>query len=193
MTAATGDYDLTMDDYKFIANEFGSITSTWRSIDKAIFLHRSGMATTSRGNITIDDAMRTKFNSTELIARAMGFQLSEIEDIYTLNKWVREEKEHLDKRVDALINVHYKYASRDVNDVDKGRATRLMNNYLLRDLNPAQRQQVLIRLGNRIKQGEDLESRVIRQYYRDRSVDITNALTSLPITNVTIPNPEEGK
>lgn len=189
LSVSTGDHDFTAQDVKFAASELGKMVSTWRNIDKALFLHRTGMAITGKGNITVDNSLNGGFNMAEIIAQGMGFQLAEIEDTYELSRWLREEQEHLEARADAIVNIHYHYASSD--DPSTVGNTQLMTELIMRDLNPDQRQRVIQTVGRRVGQADSLQTRVIRDYYRNAANDITNTITALPQSNITIPTPED--
>jgi len=185
--------DFTMEEYSYAASQLASIVSTWRNIDKAIFMNRQGLLVGKNGRVLVDRASNPEaFSPGTITAQALGFSPRALNDLYKLDAINRNWDQHVEKRIEALIELHYKYASGTQGE--RGyRNLQVMQQYLLGDLNDYDREYVLRQVGNRIKNPQTKMERVLKKYYRDVAGEIVdyNPLFGGPATTTVIPKSEE--
>lgn len=184
----------TADEFKLIAGEVGKVISTWRNIDKAIWMSRYGTVVDKNNRLVVDRTLDGGFNWAEIIAQGAGFSLKEVQDVYSLDQYNKEWDAHIRTRSDALVNLQYNY----LNNVDNEGAARnyeVMAEVLLGDLNPYEQGRVMELVGRRISDPRSKEEKVIAKYYKDVAENTmsNNIFWSPNYTNTVIPSNEAGE
>ena len=182
----------TDQEYKYVASSFGNILSSWRNVDKAIFMARFGYVTDRHGNVLLDRQTEGGFKMSEVLARGMGFNLKDISNTYKLDMIGREWDRHINERVDALMRLHYEYAN-NADHEGAARNLQLMQEALLSDLNDYDTNLVYRRVHTRIKRSETKEEKALNKWYNDIASDSVDANPYFggPYTNTIIPTEEE--
>lgn len=184
--------DFTPQELALVASELGTIISTWRNIDKAIYMHRFGMILDKHGNISVDRSLQGGFNPAEIVGRGLGFQLKDVQGTYDIEQLNREWDKHVGKRVDSLINLHYWYIG-NVDHPQAGRNLQVMQQTIFGDLNDYEKQRVKEIANKRISNPRNKEERAISKYYNDVAGEVyqLNPFFGGPYTNTVIPGIEE--
>lgn len=188
------DIDWTMEEFKLVAGEVGKVISTWRNIDKAIWMSRYGTVVDKNNRLVADRTLEGGFNWAEIIAQGGGFSLKEVQDIYSLDQYNKEWDAHVRARADALVNLQYKYL--DMLDTEHAaRNYDVMQQVLLGDLNEYEQGRVLELVGRRVADPRSKEEKVIAKYYKDVSENtMTNNIFWSPnYTNTVLPSNEAGE
>jgi len=188
------DITWTPDEFKLVASEVGKIISTWRNVDKAIYMAKYGAVVDKNSRVVVDRTMSGGFNWAEIIAQGGGFSLKEVQDVYSLDQYNKEWDAHIRTRADALVNLQYNYLD-NVDGENAGRNYEVMAEMMLGDLNPYEQQKVLELVGRRISEPTSKEEKVISKYYKDVAENTmsNNIFWSPNYTNTVIPTNEAGE
>ena len=187
------DIEYTPEEFKLAARSLGNIVSTWRNIDKAILMQRQGLVRDKHGNIVVDKSGIGGFNKGEIIMQALGFQLSDVKGTYDLTQMNKNWKDHINKRVDAVIDLQNWYLG-NIDTPDAGRNFEVMQSALLADLSDYDHRQVLELVNKRISNPQSKAERALDQYYKNIAGDVIrlNPYFGGPYTNTVIPDNGQG-
>lgn len=93
-------------DYFKATSRLLSTISTWSNVQKAMYMHNLNLLTTRKGGVL----RRRDFTAMEEIANAIGFRLSEENQIYELETILRDKQEFDSQVANDIVNIMNQFA-----------------------------------------------------------------------------------
>jgi hypothetical protein len=149
--------------------------STWRNVEKAIFMQTTGLIIDKKNNIVIEK----DFSVMESIAKAIGFQLTAESQIYTLTERTKHVADTNMRIADAVIERMTQVANRGslgiLTDAYKNETSETYA-LMFGAVDPARQKDIMKSVKARIRR-DSKETRAINQYIKKVYGSVTSGLS----------------
>lgn len=168
-----------------VAFDMSKAAASMNNLSKAIFMHNWGMMVDRKGSPTV----KRDFSTTEKIAQAIGLQLSDMNQLYTLEELNRGAEQFRSDVTSRIVEIYWDYsnrlANRDLTQKDIERFERQLAGWM--QILPTDRDRKLVRetVQRQLREGTSRMEKAWRQHrsnYNDGAVgmitDLRQVLTS---------------
>lgn len=152
--------------------------SSWRNAEKAFFMERIGKILTTRGDVLVKD----DFSTGEIVAKAIGLQLTREQRAYTLQERTNNSRAYEQRVADSIVKqmneavMRIKTGTADDEWLEENKQTYAL---LLGTIENPYRRKVVMRSVRERLGRDSIESRNIRKYLEDTAVGTTQGLLTM--------------